>query len=112
MLLVLDGLVDIAREIDQRLVARYNKFYIGLGIDGIANNFVSFRPRKKHVVLQIKIPESETTDSVLENTTLQLLDYDKRWRYYRIQLTQADVDNNRSLLLDLMRQAYVQRNGI
>jgi len=46
MLLVLDGLVDIAREIDQRLVARYNKFYIGLGIDGIANNFVSFRPRK------------------------------------------------------------------
>ena len=112
MFLVLDGLVDIAREIDQRLVARYNKFYIGLGIDGIANNFVSFRPRKKHVVLQIKIPESETTDSVLENTTLQLLDYDKRWRYYRIQLTQADVDNNRSLLLDLMRQAYVQRNGI
>ena len=111
VLTVMDGLVELAREINSRLVARYNKHYIGLGIDGLANNFISFKPRKKHVCLQIKIPASVETDEILENADMPLLEYDKRWRYYRIQVTQSDVDKNRDLLLGLMRQAYELRNG-
>ena len=111
VLTVMDSLVELARNIDPRLVARYNKYYIGLGIDGLANNFISFKPRKKHVCLQIKIPESDETDEILENTNLQLLDYDKRWRNYRVQVNQPSVDEHRELLLDLMRQAYELRNG-
>jgi predicted transport protein len=111
VLTVMDSLVELARNIDPRLVARYNKYYIGLGIDGLANNFISFKPRKKHVCLQIKIPASAETDEILENTDMPLLEYDKRWRNYRIQVTQSDVDKNRELLLGLMRQAYELRNG-
>ena len=111
VLTVMDSLVELARNIDPRLVARYNKYYIGLGIDGLANNFISFKPRKKHVCLQIKIPESDETDEILENTNLQLLDYDKRWRNYRVQVNQPSVDEHRELLLDLMKQAYELRNG-
>lgn len=111
VLSVVDGLIELAREVDSRLVARYNKHYIGLGIDGLANNFISFKPRKKHLCLQIKMPASDEIDEELENANLQLLDYDKRWRHYRIQVTQSDVDKNRDLLLDLMRQAYELRNG-
>jgi hypothetical protein len=111
VLTVMDSLVELARNIDPRLVARYNKYYIGLGIDGLANNFISFKPRKKHVCLQIKIQESDETDEILENTNLQLLDYDKRWRNYRIQVNQPSVDEHRELLLDLMKQAYALRNG-
>ena len=111
VLTVMDSLVELARSIDPRLVARYNKYYIGLGIDGLANNFISFKPRKKHVCLQIKIPASAETDEILENTDMPLLEYDKRWRNYRIQVTQSDVDKNCELLLDLMRQAYELRNG-
>jgi hypothetical protein len=111
VLTVVDGLVDLAREINPRLVARYNKHYIGLGIDGLANNFISFKPRKKHVCLQIKIPASAETDELLESTDMPLLEYDKRWRFYRIQVTQDAADKNRDLLLGLMRQAYELRNG-
>ena len=111
VLTVMDSLVELARDIDPRLVARYNKHYIGLGIDGLANNFISFKPRKKHVCLQIKIPESDETDEILENTNLQLLDYDKRWRNYRVQVNQLSVDEHRELLLELMKQAYALRNG-
>lgn len=111
VLTVVDSLVDIARNIDLRLIARYNKHYIGLGIDGMANNFISFKPRKKHLCLQIKIPSIDETDEILENTNLQLLDYDKRWRNYRIQVSQDDVDKNRDVLLALMTQAYQLRNG-
>jgi hypothetical protein len=111
ILTVVDELVELTREIDSRLVARYNKHYIGLGIDGLANNFVSFKPRKKNCCFQIKIPSSEATDEILENANLQLLDYDKIWRNYRIQVTQSDVAKNRELLLNLMKQAYALRNG-
>ena len=111
VLSIVDHIIEVAREIDPRLVARYNKHYVGLGIDGLANNFISFKPRKKHLRLQIKIPLSDETNEVLENSNLQLLDYDKRWRYYQIQIIQGDVDKNKMLLLDLMRQAYALRNG-
>jgi predicted transport protein len=111
VLTIVDSIIEVAREIDQRLVARYNKHYVGLGIDGLANNFVSFKPRKKHLCFQIKIPMSDETDEILENSNLRLLDYDKRWRHYRIQIIQEDVDKNKKLLLDLMRQAYALRNG-
>ena len=111
VLTIVDSIIEVAREIDPRLVARYNKQYVGLGIDGLANNFISFKPRKKHLCFQIKIPMSDETDEILENSNLRLLDYDKRWRHYRIQIVQEDVDKNKKLLLDLMRQAYALRNG-
>jgi hypothetical protein len=111
VLTIVDSIIGVAREIDPRLIARYNKHYIGLGIEGLANNFISFKPRKKHLCLQIKIPKSDETDEILENSNLRLLDYDKRWRHYRIQMVQEDVEKNTKLLLDLMRQAYALRNG-
>lgn len=111
MLSVVDNLIEIAREIDKKLVARYNKFYIGLGTDGSANNFIIFKPRRKNVCLHIHLPKSNETDDILEGTDMQLLDYEKRWGNYRIQLTQPDVDKNHATLLSLMRQAHKLRNG-
>jgi hypothetical protein len=111
MLSVVDHLIELARNINDRLVARYNKFYVGLGIDGVANNFIIFKPTRKHVCLHVKLPKSDEIDSLLEGTDLHLLDYEKRWGYYRIQLTQSEVVSNRELLLGLMEQAYTLRNG-
>ena len=111
MLSVVDHLIELARNINDRLVARYNKFYVGLGIDGVANNFIIFKPRRKHVCLHVKLPKSDEIDSLLEGTDLHLLDYEKRWGYYRVQLTQSEVVSNRELLLSLMEQAYTLRNG-
>jgi hypothetical protein len=42
---------------------------------------------------------------------MQLLDYDKRWRNYRIQVVQSDVEAHRESLLGLMKQAYDLRMG-
>ena len=111
VLSIVDHIIEVAREIDPRLVARYNRHYVGIGIDGLANNFISFKPRRKYLRLQIKIPLSDETNEVLENSNLQPFDYDNRWRYYQIQMIQEDVDKNKMLLLDLMRQAYALRNG-
>jgi predicted transport protein len=109
MLELVDSLVSATREIDDRLIARYKQRYIGLGIDGIANNFVSFKPRKRFVLLHIKLPQSTETDEALEGSGLQLKTYDNRWSQYRIELTHADLSQNGDFLLGLMRQAYDRR---
>jgi hypothetical protein len=70
-----------------------------------------FKPRKKNVCLHIHLPKSKEIDELLEGTDMQLLDYEKRWGNYRVQLTQPDLDKNRGVLMDLMRQAYKLRNG-
>lgn len=111
VLTVVDSLIELARSIHPDLVARYNKHYIGVGIDGVANNFITFKPRKKHVCLQIRLPQSQESDESLEDTELQLLEYDNRWKNYRIQLGQKDVDAYRDLLLQMMNKAYLFRNG-
>jgi hypothetical protein len=43
-------MLELVRDVtgDRGLALKYNKFCIGLAKDGIANNFVSFRPRRKH----------------------------------------------------------------
>lgn len=38
---------------------KYNKHYIGLENNGIANNFVYFHPAKKSVVLNIRLDKTQ-----------------------------------------------------
>lgn len=111
VLTLLDRLISIAKKINPRLEPKYNKFYIGLAIDGIANNFVAFKPRKKYLVLHIKLPETDRTNEILESTDLQLLDYEHRWHNYRVQITDKNIDSNEQILLALMEEAHTRRNG-
>lgn len=111
MLALVDEMISIAQQIDKRAQPKYNKFYVGIGIDGQANNFISFKPRRKHVCLQFKLPKSDSITERLEATDLQTLEYDKRWGHYRIQITKKDIDNNSKLILALMQEAYTLRNS-
>lgn len=50
---IVDQLLKILQEFDPSLVLNYNKYYIGLSKGGRVDNFVSFRPRKNSVVLDM-----------------------------------------------------------
>jgi hypothetical protein len=54
MLVAVDDMLGIAKQFDPKLELKYNKYYIGLGRDGVAFNFVQFRPRRSMVILEIK----------------------------------------------------------
>ena len=45
---IVDQLLAIVKEFDPDLGLKYNKFYIGLAKNNLANNFVTFRPKKKY----------------------------------------------------------------
>jgi predicted transport protein len=104
-----DYLLEIVKQFDATLELKYNKHYIGLGKDGVAFNFVTFRPKRSTITFEIKLPQTDDVDAKIEQAGLDALDYNARWGVYRLRLTAADVKAKSEVLRDLMRLAYERR---
>lgn len=108
-LTVVDRLLEIIKGFDPTLDLKYNKHYIGLGKDGGAFNFVSFRPKRTTVTLEIKLPQTDDVSAKIEQAGLDTLEYNARWGLYRLRLTAADVREKVEVLSELMRLAHDRR---
>ena len=108
---MVDELLMMLKDIDPSVEPKYNKFYIGLAKNGQVDNFVTFRPRKNIVLLDVKLPKSEDVDHKLSEAGLETLEYNSRWRYYPVRLGKADIKNHSGLLQELMRLAFETRHG-
>jgi predicted transport protein len=104
-----DELLSIVREIDPSLELKYNKLYIGLSRAGQPFNFVIFRPKKKHIRVEIRLPRTEDVDAKVEQSGIEVLDYDETYQSYRFSVIADDLVKHRELLLELMRAAYQGR---
>jgi hypothetical protein len=104
-----DRLLSLIREStgDERLALKYNKHYIGLARDGIADNFMLFRPLKNNdtVVTRVKVPRSEDITQRLESAGIDVAGYQVRGGAYQLRLTARDLDSSRDLLVELIRRA-------
>ena len=105
MLATTDDLFKLVKEVEPKAVLKYNKHYIGLEVDSSPMNFVSFRPRKAHMLMSIKLPQSKEMDEQLEEAGIDTLSYETQWRQYRLRLNSNVHDKQKELLLDLVRQA-------
>ena len=52
---VADEILELARQFDESLELKYNKFYIGLARNGIATNFLILRPMKSVMVVAARL---------------------------------------------------------
>jgi hypothetical protein len=111
MLQVVDQLFTIVKAIDQALELKYNKFYIGLGKQGVSSLFTLFRPRKAFVRIELKLPRSPELDEKMDAAGLDVMDYDTRWGRYRINLQTEDVEKHKELLQEITRLAYTAMNS-
>lgn len=100
-----DELLKLVNEVEPKAVLKYNKHYIGLGVDGSPLNFITFMPRKAHVLMTIKLPKSKEVDEQLEESGIETLAYDTQWRQYRVRIDSAIEGKQRELLLALARQS-------
>lgn len=101
-----DDLHKLIREIEPAMALKYNKNYIGLARDGVAANFVSFRPRRQHVIAEFKIPRSEELTQRLEDEGMDLLAYRSQWGQYRVHIDREDLELRTELLRELIKQAH------
>ena len=106
-LAMVDQLLRIVHEFDPALELKFNKFYIGLAKNGRPpQNFVVFRPRKKSLVLSIRLKQSAETESKLQESGLEALEFDKREGGYRIRLGVEELKNHEEPLRQLIGMAY------
>jgi hypothetical protein len=101
-----DELLKIIRSFAPELDLKYNKFYIGLAKGDRPNNFVIFRAKKSHLRLEFRLERSDELEQRLDQAGLDVMQYDRGGRRYRIRLTELDVDKHRELLTDLLKLAY------
>ena len=82
---VVDSIFDELGQYTTGYELKYNKFYVGLAKDGIAKNFISFRPKKSFLYFIFKTNESPELSQKLEEAGLDA-SYDSRWRQYKVKL--------------------------
>jgi hypothetical protein len=104
-----DRLLEIIKRFAPGHELKYDKYYIGLAQNGHANLFVLFRPWKRVLRLEVRLPEDEQLTEQLEEAGLGGVSYDRRWGSYRFDLSPQDVTVQEALLTDLMRRAYEAR---
>ena len=99
-----DKILSFVIEFDPTAELNYNKFYVGLKIDGRAKNYVIIRPKKDFLGLSIKIPETEENDSLINSAELITYEYDRKWGAYRLKIKEKDLKEKaetiKKLLLD------------
>ena len=103
---VADDMLKLVKECDPSLELKYNKFYIGLARSGQANNFVIFRPRKEALRFEPRLPQTPETEKRLTDAGLDVMDYDSTWNRYRIRLQAGDVEKHRTILKQVVQEAY------
>jgi len=101
---------EILKEIDDNLNLKYNKYYIGLTRADKVNNFLRFKPRKNYVGVEIFIDKNEEIEEKFESAEIDLLDYNRKWGKYNLQIIEEDLEENHELLKDIFNIAYENWN--
>ena len=104
-----DRLLEFIRTFEPRADLNYNRFYIGLAVGNRANNFASFVPQKNVIRLEIKLSQTEETDKLLQDSGLDLMNYDRQFHKYKVRLGPDEIDKHSPLLTDLMKTAWEAR---
>lgn len=100
---LVDALLERISEFAPGMELKYNKFYIGLAKDGVAKNFVHFKPKKQFLALFIKTSDNKLDDLDVGDLNI---DYIPRTRCYRIRLkTIQEFDRNAEVLKSLICEA-------
>jgi len=107
---LVDELLDIIHTFEPRLELKYNKFYIGLAKNGQPNNFVIFRPKKKFVRFEIRLPQEEEIENKIQESGLDYMSYNIRNSRFIIKLNKTDLAKHRDILIDLMKASYEKTN--
>lgn len=108
---VTDDLFKLVAEVQPKAALRYNKHYIGIHADGSALNFVTFMPRKAHVIMAIRLPKTADADSMLEEAGFDTMTYDTWAKQYRLRVSGALDPKQRAGLSALVKQSHESFRG-
>jgi len=100
-----DKLLSYIHEFDPDAELNYNKFYIGLKINSRSKNYAIFRPKKNFIGLEIKMPQTEENDEIINQAEIANLDYSKRYGYYRLSIYERELEEKSDVIKKLLIDA-------
>lgn len=84
---------------------KYNKYYIGLNKNGVARNFVWFKPKKNFVYICTKSGEISEISDEIDKANIDI-SYRPQWREYYIRLKNIeDFNKNKKLIENIIKQS-------
>ena len=106
-----DDFLKLIKEVGTDYEFNYNKYYIGLVVNGKARNFVVIRAKKKHILVDFKMPQDEATALIFEENEIDLYSYQKRWGRYRAKLNSNDIVEKSEFLQQMLKKAEAHYNA-
>lgn len=103
---IADELAEITKGLGIPVELKYNKYYIGVTLNGAPENFIIFRPKRTFTRFEPRLAPSDALRKSYEEAGLNLMSYDQRWGRYRIELHSGDVAKNKEILSQIIRDAY------
>ena len=77
----------------------------------MVTNFVSFWPKQHYVTAEFKIPNDDALRVELEEAGVPVLAYKLKWGRFRIQISDATLDENEELISRMIRMARESFGG-
>ncbi|WP_296800020.1 hypothetical protein [uncultured Methanobrevibacter sp.] len=105
MMKLVDSIYEDLGDLISGYELKYNKFYIGLSINGVAKNFMAFRPKKKFIYIEFRGQEDVEISKTLENEGIDF-SYDSRRKRYDIKISSLEEYlANRESFIQLVNNA-------
>jgi hypothetical protein len=104
---IADEIMSVIKTLSPNYEFNYRKHYIGLMNDKQVDNFVRILPKKNNfVILRLKLQKSNDIDEKIKKAGLGILDYDYKWKRYKIRIKKDDIENQKKIIKDLIKLSY------
>lgn len=100
-LAIMDECFEMLREIQPNIQPKYNKFYVGITLNGRANNFVTFKPKKQFLRIEAKISDQDEWKKRIDDTGFVLLQGHSSNRV-TFTTTADELKDHRALIKELL----------
>lgn len=102
----IDHVLGLIQRFEPKAQLSYNKFYLGIWVNGRANNFVVFRPRKNYFILDVKLDRNDDNDELIHKTGCEEIQYMMRLQKYRFYVDEKFSSEVENAFVDVLKTAY------
>lgn len=90
---------------------KYNKHYVGIAKDGIAKNFISFKPKRNFINFLFKTNQDPEKDKILDETGLEYT-YKPYWKELKVRIDSfEEYKKNKEALDSLVKIVMEEYNA-